>query len=183
MARGMVKWFNPTKGYGFIQPQAGGRAERAYFANYRQRWPDYSPVGRAEWNHRMVNNMKRRKQKANTSKPASSPPLNAPAQALSGDETKRRMALVNADREIVRKIMTEPGPRWEPQGAENAANFFRSREGGVSQSRLKALASRSRKHGQRSRAFRAMPYPHPRPAHIPRAGQRMLHAFSAEPAA
>src|SRR5262245_57560495 len=101
-------------------------AERAYFANYRQRWPDYSPVGRAEWNHRMVNNMKRRKQKANTSKPAS--PLNAPAQALSGDETKRRMALVNADREIVRKIMTEPGPRWEPQApprAENAANFFR----------------------------------------------------------
>src|SRR5215813_6818702 len=59
-----------------------------------------------------------------------SPPLNAPAQALSGDETKRRMALVNADREIVRKIMTEPGPRWEPQSparAENAANFFRGR--------------------------------------------------------
>ena len=73
--------------------------------------------------------MKRRKQKANTSKPASSPPLNAPAQALSDDETKRRMALANADREIVRKIMTEPGPRWEPQSpprAENAANFFRS---------------------------------------------------------
>jgi hypothetical protein len=36
---------------------------------------------------------KRRKQKANTSKPASSPPLNAPAQALSGDETKRRKGL------------------------------------------------------------------------------------------
>src|SRR5262249_35421402 len=75
-----------------------------------------------------MNNMKRRKQKANTSKPASSPPLNAPAQALSGDETKRRMALVNADREIDRKIMTEPGPRWEPQSpprAENAANCFR----------------------------------------------------------
>ena len=37
------------------------------------------------------------------------------------------MALVNADREIVRKIMTEPGPRWEPQSpprAENAANFW-----------------------------------------------------------
>src|SRR5262249_25862279 len=55
-----------------------------------------------------------------------SAPLTAPAPALSGDETKRRMALVNADREIVRKIMTEPGPRPR-RGPKMRPPFFGGR--------------------------------------------------------
>ena len=52
--------------------------------------------------------MKRQKRKANTPKPA-------PPGTVSGDEAKRRMARVNSDYATVHRIMTEPGPRWEPQ--------------------------------------------------------------------
>jgi len=43
------------------------------------------------------------------------PKLNQPPQAVSGDEAKRRMAQVNADRGTVHQIMTEPGRRFEPR--------------------------------------------------------------------
>src|SRR5262249_17431768 len=73
-------------------------AERAYFANYRQRWPDYSPVGRAEWNHRMVNNMKSRKQKA--------PPRQSPPRARRLTRPRKRSAAMKRSGEWRSSMLT-----------------------------------------------------------------------------
>ena len=32
MATGTVKWFNPTKGYGFIEPEDGGKAASVHIS-------------------------------------------------------------------------------------------------------------------------------------------------------
>jgi len=50
--------------------------------------------------------------------------LSQPPQACSGDEAKRRMARVNADRGTVRQIMTEPGRGWEAQPSRGIAGSF-----------------------------------------------------------
>jgi len=36
MAKGTVKWFNPTKGFGFIQPDGGSRDEFVHIAAVEQ---------------------------------------------------------------------------------------------------------------------------------------------------
>jgi CspA family cold shock protein len=41
MARGTVKWFNSQKGYGFIQPQCGGKDVFVYISpSNKQVWRD-----------------------------------------------------------------------------------------------------------------------------------------------
>ena len=44
MASGTVKWFNPTKGYGFIQPQGGGKD--GFVESRRSRKPVCPPLTR-----------------------------------------------------------------------------------------------------------------------------------------
>ena len=40
MARGTVKWFNPTKGYGFIEPQAGGKDVFVHISAVERAWTE-----------------------------------------------------------------------------------------------------------------------------------------------
>ena len=47
MATGTVKWFNPTKGYGFIQPQGGGGRDVFGLLDDRADWPG----GSTRWRH------------------------------------------------------------------------------------------------------------------------------------
>jgi cold shock protein len=52
MRKGTVKWFNPTKGFGFIQPQGGGKDVFALISAVEQ-------AGLATLNDGQVSNTKK----------------------------------------------------------------------------------------------------------------------------
>jgi len=55
MATGTVKWFNPTKGYGFIQPQDGGKDVFVHISAVER--AGLSSLNEAKWsNTSLVNN-------------------------------------------------------------------------------------------------------------------------------
>ena len=47
MATGTVKWFNPTKGYGFIQPKDGGRDVFVHISAVERAGPSFLNEGQA----------------------------------------------------------------------------------------------------------------------------------------
>ena len=47
MAKGIAKWFNPTKGYGFIQPSGGGGKDVFVHISAVERTKPPSKLGQA----------------------------------------------------------------------------------------------------------------------------------------
>ncbi len=45
MAHGTVKWFNPSKGYGFIQPQGGGKDVFVHIFAVERCWIEHAQGG------------------------------------------------------------------------------------------------------------------------------------------